>query len=67
MNKNSPFIRFLQRSSGPAISVLAHILLFYALLHFLVFSSSSTTPDLETKLVQDEQLELDDIKELGPD
>lgn len=66
MNKNSPFIRFLQRSSGPAISVLAHILLFYALLHFLVFSSSSTTPDLETKLVQDEQLELDDIKELDP-
>lgn len=66
MKKIHRWRQVLVRSGGPLLSLLLHVLAVYALLHFMVFQSSSTTPDLETKLVQDESLELDEMPELEP-
>ncbi len=56
----------LIRTSGPILSVLLHVLVIYVMIHLVVASTSSVTPDLETKLAQDEQIDLDQIKELEP-
>jgi len=63
---NKQFRQKLIRSGGPLLSVLLHVLVIYAMIHFVVYSTSSVTPDLETKLAQDEQIDLDQIKELEP-
>lgn len=58
--------RVFQRSSGPIISIGLHVFILYAMIHLLVFTTTSTTPDLETQLAQEETLQLEETPELEP-
>ena len=57
------FIRrkILEHLIGPTGSILLHILILYAAIHFIVFDTRDATPEIEVTLMEMETVDLDDL------
>lgn len=53
--------KILEHLIGPTGSILLHILILYAAIHFIVFDTRDATPEIEVTLMEMETVDLDDL------